>query len=130
MSRVFVVEDSAALRFAMSQFFQGRGYRVDQAETAAEAIEHLSRRSYTAVILDWSLTAEGHEGAQVLHWLRTTKTRRKPRVIVVTALNDPEIQQTARRLGAHEVLPKPVKLAELAELIPSPRRGKPGRRRE
>ncbi|MCX8072327.1 MAG: response regulator [Candidatus Binatia bacterium] len=121
MSRLLVVEDSDALRFAMREFFQNRGYTVDEASSLAEALRHIARRSYAAVLLDWSLTPDGAEGAEVLRYLRGGKVRKPPLAVVVTALRDAEVERMARSLGAQHVLWKPVDLSQLAALLPPPR---------
>ncbi|GIV03773.1 MAG: hypothetical protein KatS3mg015_2603 [Fimbriimonadales bacterium] len=125
MSRLLVVDDSFALRFAMRNFFEDRGYAVDEAADLESARQCLVHRSYAAVILDWSLTPEGSEGAELLRLLKRVR-KRKPFVVVLTALISAAVEQQARDLGADRVLWKPAELNALAQLLPPP---KPVRKR-
>jgi len=53
--RILVVDDEAAIRFAIRDFLELNGYDVDEAETCAEAEARYRRDVYDLVTLDYSL---------------------------------------------------------------------------
>jgi signal transduction histidine kinase len=73
--RILVVEDNAHVQEALQTMLVGWGLKVVTADTASEAIEHLDREPFDAVLSDWRLPGE-EDGLGVLRHARDhTATR-------------------------------------------------------
>jgi DNA-binding response OmpR family regulator len=55
--RLLVVDDEAAIVFALSEYFTCRGWEVDCAGGLLEATAQVDERDYTAAIIDLRLRA-------------------------------------------------------------------------
>lgn len=111
--RVLVVEDDLALGELFVQVLRERGHAVDLASDVESARSALAREPFDAVVAD--LRLPGASGFELLQWMRREGMR--ARVIVASAFTTSEVAAHARRLGAAEVLSKPVEPAELVSAI-------------
>jgi DNA-binding response OmpR family regulator len=112
------VDDEAAIRFALSEFFQGNGWAVDSASQKSEAESLLASRDYTVVIADLRLTGfHGVEGLDLIH--RSRQLRPGARVVILTGNGTPELEAEARRRGADAFLHKPLPLPQLEAVVES-----------
>ncbi|MEZ0227722.1 MAG: sigma-54-dependent transcriptional regulator, partial [Planctomycetota bacterium] len=110
MSRVLVVDDDAAVSFALERFLQGAGHEVVVAPDAERGIALAKERAFDLVLLD--LRLPGMSGQQALPELST----RAP-VVVLTAHGSAETAMDALAAGAFDHLTKPVELAELRRVV-------------
>jgi DNA-binding response OmpR family regulator len=118
VASLLVVDDEPAIRLALERYFAHRGYHVDCASNVAEAMELLACERYDVAILDLRLSgSHGREGIGLLVYAREASPR--TRSIVLTACGSPEDEDSARTLGAHYVLRKPLALPSLAEAVRS-----------
>jgi DNA-binding NtrC family response regulator len=112
--RLLVVDDEAAIVFALSEYFTCHGWEVDCARGLLEAMAQVDERDYTAAIIDLRLTgSESTEGLTVIDCLQA----KQPGVvcILLTAYGlGPVIVQALKR-GAATVVHKPVMLSELED---------------
>jgi len=111
--RLLILEDEAAILSALERFFIAKGYAVDAVAEPAQAEVLLSSRSYDALVTDLRLgDSQGTEGLDIV-----TLTRERcpaAKIVVLTAYGSPDVEQEARRRGAHAFLHKPVPLADIA----------------
>ena len=109
MSRVLVIDDDAAVAFALERFLREAGHEVKVAPTAERGLELARREPPELVVLDLRLPAM--QGSTALVELR----RQRPAlpVIVVTAHGSAETAMDALAAGAFDHLTKPFDLAEL-----------------
>ena len=114
--RLLVVEDEPVVRKALSKYFSARGFEVDCARELEEAQALIVTSRYALVIADlrlsWSYAVEGLE---ILRFVRHHS--RGTRVIILTAYAAPDIQRSARALGADAFLQKPVPLPDIAAAV-------------
>jgi DNA-binding response OmpR family regulator len=116
--RLLIVDDEAAIRFALSEYFRESGWIVDAAAEKEEAEALLACTEYAAVIADLRLTGiYGVEGLDIVQWSR--HLRPQTRVLLLTGNGTPEIEAEARRRGADAFLHKPVPLPHLAAVVDS-----------
>ena len=103
MQRMLIVEDELALNNCLQEFFRLKGFSVTSAFSGEEAVERLEEGPVDVILLDVLLP--GLTGIEVLRWAK----ERYPEVkaIVVTAVDDEKVQETARRYGADAVISKP-----------------------
>ena len=115
-NRLLVVDDEAAIRFALSDYFRECGWEVDAAAEKEEAEALLAHTEYEVVIADLRLTGiYGVEGLDIIQWSR--HLRPETRVVLLTGYGTPEIEAEARRRGADALLHKPLPLPELERIV-------------
>jgi len=116
--RLLIVDDEAAIRFALSEYFRGNGWSVDSAAEKEEAEALLTCTEYAVVIADLRLTGiSGVEGLDIIQLSR--HLRPETRVVLLTGNGTPELEAEARRRGADAFLHKPLPLARLEAVIAS-----------
>lgn len=112
-TRVLLVEDDAALGELFAQVLEERGHQVELAFDVPSAIKHLQSRAFDVVVTD--LRLPGASGLELLAWVRAQSMA--VRVVVASAFATVEISQHARRLGAREVLSKPIEPEALVAAV-------------
>ncbi len=107
-ARVLVVDDEAALRFALSELLTDRGHEVIAVASGDAALAHLGE--VDVVVTD--LAMPGLDGLGVVREAR----RRVPGlpVIVLTARGSERSAVEAMKAGAHDYLTKPFDVDEVA----------------
>jgi DNA-binding response OmpR family regulator len=116
--RLLVVDDEAAIRFALAEYFRESGWAVDAASEKEEAEALLACTEYAVVIADLRLTGiYGVEGLDIIQWSR--HLRPETRVVLLTGNGTPEIEAEARRRGADAFLHKPLPLPQLEAVVHS-----------
>ena len=108
-TKVLVVDDDATTRGALAQLLQSWGYQPDTASDGIEALEKARNSCPMIVISDLRMPRMG--GMEFLSALRCGS----PHVhcIIITADGGWEAAVQARRLGAVDLLEKPVDLQRL-----------------
>jgi DNA-binding response OmpR family regulator len=110
---VLVVEDDAAIGTLLRVLLEGDGLRVDVARTGHQAMELAAEREPVVTIVDIGLP--GLNGATVAVGLRC-RYRRLP-IIVVSALPEPAVAQTARECEATAYFTKPFETEALLAAV-------------
>lgn len=109
---LLIVEDSAPIRFGMTEYFRARGFQVDEASDLDEALAMLVTREFDLVITDLRLSDQV-EGLDVVAEVR--QHHQATRVILLTAYGTPAVEAAAAHLGAHLFLQKPIRLTDLEQ---------------
>jgi DNA-binding response OmpR family regulator len=123
--RLLLVDDEAAILFAMEDFLVRFGYRVDRASSRAEAERLLAGdQAYALAIVDLRLGAEEPRGGLDL-LRRIRESSPQTRTILLTAYQSPEVEAELAALGADRLLSKPQPLARLAEEVSALLGGRP-----
>lgn len=112
-SRVLVVDDEKEICELTRSFLTRRGFEVFTASTTATALDLVKGKQPRIVLLDMRLGSES--GIDVLR--RIKEIDKNIKVVMVTALEDPESVKQATELGADNYLSKPFKADVLGELI-------------
>jgi DNA-binding response OmpR family regulator len=112
-TRVLYVEDEEAARFIVQEQLRTEGYEVTVAADGVEATEILDRETFEVVLLDIKMPRK--DGLEVLRYMREKKIR--PRVIMLTAVDEMSIAITAMKLGAIDYVTKPFSLDALLACI-------------
>jgi len=112
-TRVLLVEDDHALGELFVQVLAERGHEVELASDVPSAIERLAAQPFDVVVTD--LRLPGASGLELLAWVQA---RELPiRIVVASAFATIELTRHARRLGAREVLSKPIEPEALVAAV-------------
>jgi DNA-binding NtrC family response regulator len=109
---ILVVDDEPLIRFALRDGLTTEGYRVVEAETAAEAVAK-SREGVDLVLLDYRLP-DG-DGLSVLK--RIKEHDPDTLVILLTAHQSVELAVEAMKQGAYHYANKPFNIDEISMLV-------------
>ncbi|GFO55588.1 acetoacetate metabolism regulatory protein AtoC [Geomonas sp. Red276] len=112
-THILVVDDELSMREFLAILLEGEGYRVDQAESAEEALQFLARESYDMVLSDVSMP--GLSGIDLLASIKAQAP--DTAVLMITAFTTSEQAVEAMKLGAYDYLSKPFKVEEVKVLV-------------
>jgi DNA-binding response OmpR family regulator len=101
---LLIVDDETKICQFLSRFFEARGFRILTAQSGQEALERLNDSAPDCLLLD--LRMPDLSGLEVLKLAKAKFPQL--RVVVVSALDDPQTVETAFRLGANDYIPKPL----------------------
>lgn len=117
MPKILVADDSRLYVHLISGWLQDRGFEVWVAADAIQALVMATQHRPDAVILD--IDMPGGSGIDVLKKLKlSTKTKHIP-VLVVTGNAGNEMRSLVKRLGAADLLEKPLDCAEFCTILSS-----------
>lgn len=122
---VLIIDDEKNVRLTLRQALEDQGLRVETAEDGSRGLDMIEEKSYDLALLDHRMP--GQDGIEVLKRIRRIAPNIP--VVIITAHGTVERAVKAVRLGAVDVLPKPVTIETLRELVgrvlrrPSPQEG-------
>lgn len=102
---VLIVDEDVNAQIIAETLLQLRGFDVRLANSTAEACEILSRGDVGVILMD--MQGAGIEGLQQLRAAAASAPSR-PRVVVMTQRQEPELTRFAERLRVDAVLRKPM----------------------
>jgi putative two-component system response regulator len=109
----FIRDDEETIRLALSRFLKRRGYEVEIAGSAAEALDKLGRSKFALVVSD--LRMPGMTGIEMLP--RALEIDGDLGILMLTAVNDAASATIALSAGATDYLIKPVELPALQAAV-------------
>lgn len=112
---IFIVEDHDLLRKAMSEYLRKKGFHVETASNAMEAMDYLSIGKPDIVLLDVGLPDV--DGIDICWWIRQSETLSSTPIIMVTGFTGMTDKMTGYKAGANRYLCKPFSLAGLLDEI-------------
>lgn len=113
MIKILIVDDEADVcRFAKS-FFETRNLAVFSALSGKEALEIFTRERPDIVLIDVKM--EGMDGVALLKEIK--KIDKNTETIMVSAIEDLDVIEEAKRQGAKDYITKPLVLEELEKTV-------------
>jgi two-component system response regulator (stage 0 sporulation protein F) len=114
--KILIVDDDEFMRFAISHKLREAGYLVSTAADGGEAIEQLKKERPDLILLD--LMMPYVSGPDFLHLINTHYSNDpKIPVIIISSLDQVELQEAGYKLEGYHFIPKPLIIAELLHWI-------------
>ncbi len=118
--RALVVDDKPEARLVLATMLGSLGLRTEEADSGEAALEKIEKASrdmdpFGVLLLDWRMP--GLSGIQTAQRLGQMKLAQHPITLIVTAYDDPALQQQAKLEGIREVLSKPVTMSTLHDAL-------------
>ncbi len=112
-AHVLIVDDDRAQREILSRALKGAGYHTDSASEGRAALNLSAQQRYDVACLDYQMP--GLNGIDLFSLLR----ERQPwlRAVLITAYGSIETVYPAMDVGMTRVLPKPVDVSELLNVV-------------
>jgi two-component system chemotaxis response regulator CheY len=106
MAEILVVDDSKVMREMLVACLRGEPeFSFQQAASGLEAIEHLSLKPYSLLLLDLNMPDIG--GVEVVEFVRSQDRLKNIPIIIVTTRGDDVSRERALKAGATRYLTKP-----------------------
>lgn len=112
-ARILIVDDEPDTCENLSDILTDLGYQVDTAHDGFAALELVKNHSYDIALLD--LRMPGMDGLELYRRIRQISAETV--AIVVTAYASSDTAQTVLATGAWKILPKPVNIGSLLNLV-------------
>jgi len=113
MIRILVVDDNASIREILSEAFNDRGYKTDNVDNGASAIEFLKKNAYDIVITDLKMSGIG--GLELLKYIKLNYPYIE--TIIITAYGTIDAAVESMRSGAYDFIVKPFQINEIEKKI-------------
>ena len=114
MKPILIVDDEKIVRESIRDWLREAGYPAEMAETGEEALDLISKKDFSLVVLDYILP--GKSGVDVLREAR--KMRPKMKCLMITAFPSSKLNaELARAGGAIELFIKPINMEQLEKII-------------
>ncbi len=113
MARILLIDDDPDYRAILRQFIENRGHTVLEAESAREGTDIFLREKIDLVVSDFMMPEKS--GLELLSELKNIHP--KVLFIMVTGFASVETTKEAMRLGAYDLLAKPVEMDQLSAVM-------------
>jgi anti-anti-sigma factor len=110
---ILVVDDDEHVRGVLVDLLGAVGYHVTSAPDGATALQEAESGTYQVILIDVHMPEQ--DGVQVLRQLRTVAP--ESQCIMISGVQDAELAETCRRLGAAGFLSKPLRVEEVTGLV-------------
>jgi len=113
--RFLVVDDTEDIRDLMARMVELAGHVAEEAADGVEAVERLSSSRYDVMLLDLSMPRMS--GEDVVRWLQEHPQYGEGLMTVVVTAWAGERRAVLQELGIENVLPKPLRVKQLREIV-------------
>ncbi len=113
--RALVVDDSRAIREAMTSMLGREGWIVDVAEDGARALQMTRQLRYDLVVTDLEMPELG--GFELIARLRRDERFKTTPIVIITSRANPEHRRRAKDLGVRALVAKPITRRKLLEAL-------------
>lgn len=112
---LLIADDEPSVLLTLRLIFEQNGYTVTTAQSAAEALEHLRRKTRFHVVMTDLCMEKDDIGLEVA--AVAAKLRPRPIIVVLTGFSSIENAQAALHIGVDHYAIKPLEVEELRESI-------------
>lgn len=113
---VLFIEDDAMNRRVVRDMLDVAGAQMAEADRAEAGLARIDAEDFDVILVD--LRMPGIDGFETIERIRSRRdAKRELPIIVVTADTAPDLTERCKRLGADEVLFKPVAMDSLFDAI-------------
>lgn len=113
---ILYIEDNHINRLVAKKMLS-KNYTIDVAETAQEAFDLLTQKTYQVFLIDINLNDPNIDGFGVLSYLKSIKKVQNAIFIAHTSYVGDDWEEKCLSAGFHHYLPKPLDVATFAALI-------------
>jgi chemosensory pili system protein ChpA (sensor histidine kinase/response regulator) len=113
--RALVVDDSRAIREAMTSMLGREGWIVDVAEDGARALQMTRQLRYDLVVTDLEMPEVN--GFELITRLRKDDRFKTTPIVIITSRANPEHRRRAKDLGVRALVAKPITRRKLLEAL-------------
>jgi CheY-like chemotaxis protein len=113
MASILVVDDDTDIQLVLREVLEDEGFAVEVAGNGAEALERLEDFSPSLILLDLMMPVMS--GAAFRERQLAQASLASIPTVLITA--DARAHDVARDLGVNELIPKPIGLSELLEVV-------------
>lgn len=113
--RALVVDDSRAIREAMTSMLGSEGWIVDVAEDGARALQMTRQLRYDLIVTDLEMPEVS--GFDLIAHLRKDERFRQTPIVIITSRANPEHRRRAKDLGVRALVAKPITRRKLLEAL-------------
>ncbi len=110
MHKLLIVEDELTNAILLKRILSKANYSVVVANNGQEAMDHLGREKFDAVLTDWMMPRM--DGIELIRQMRE-KMEQLPYIIMITALVSEGARSYALESGADDYIAKPIDVQEL-----------------
>lgn len=114
-SKILVVDDDTDLRGIFRMALEHAGFQVKEAGDGLQAIGQVQMEEFDLVILD--IAMPNVDGCAALDTFKLMPNGRTVPIVVVTALNEPGLEERVCQHGATAFLQKPITADQLVETV-------------
>ena len=112
--KILIVDDEQDVTSALKDYFQAQGLDVLTASSGEKGLELLNSEKPALALLDMRLK-EGLSGMEVLRRAKAAKS--KAEIVVITAVDNQNVADLAKGLGAADYLTKPIRMEDLKRVV-------------
>ena len=119
--KILVVDDELDIKTLFQQRFRREirngELNFDFAHPGVEALSYLETHFSEVVLILSDINMPGMSGIELLRRIRTDRPSAPPTVMMITAYNDDENFNQAKKYGADDFLTKPIDFANLKQKL-------------
>ncbi len=113
--KILIVEDDYRSALLFKNILEKSGYEVEIAPNGENACKMIEAENFDVIISDWMMPVMN--GIELLRYLSNVTFRKKPYIIMLTAMISDEAKEYAIKSGANVFYPKPIKNKDLIEAV-------------
>lgn len=112
---ILVADDNAGHRTLIDVLLSPEGYEIAMVEDGKQALEWLKEHTPALAILDVAMPYLS--GTEVAERMRRIPRLKETKIVVLTALRDPQTRDAARLAKVDALVPKPLEGKDFRDLI-------------
>jgi len=114
-TKILIIDDSNTNVVLLEAVFSGKGYIVETALNANEALNSMEKETPNLILLD--LLMPKISGFDFMESIKRNEKFKNIPVIVISAVSDYDNVQKIKQMGIYDYIKKPVDIEELEEKV-------------